>query len=367
MRTIRAFRYYEIPTLKSGGVYIMSDPIFVTGCAGFIGMWTTLRLLDRGEWVVGIDNLNGYYDPQLKRDRLQEIRRHPQGSRFQFHQGEISDSVSMEALWEVYAPKRIIHLAAQAGVRYSLENPFDYLKSNLTGFLVLLERCRHQEGFQHFIYASSSSVYGRNTMGEGGFSESDRTIHPASFYAATKASNELMAESYNHLYGIRATGLRFFTVYGPWGRPDMAYYKFAQAIHLGQPLEVYGSGTHGNGKEFHDVLRDFTYIDDIVLGIMGALDLNQSLNHGAPSNAPHRIYNLGNNRPQRLSYLINLLEASLGKRADVRILPSHLGDVPHTWANVDRAQEELGYRPSTSLEEGIPHFVRWFLGYTLRR
>lgn len=325
------------------------NPILVTGCAGFIGMAVTIRLLEEGQSVLGIDNLNDYYDPQLKKDRLTHIAQHPAGNHFQFHKLDISDRNAMGRLWNEHAPKQVIHLAAQAGVRHSLIDPFLYLQSNLLGFLVILELCRHQKGFEHLIYASSSSVYGGNTWSEDGFLESESTDQPLSFYAATKASNELMAQSYAHLYGFRLTGLRFFTVYGPWGRPDMAYYKFADKITKGQSIDVYNHG---------DMKRDFTYIDDIVDGIMGAVGRKV-----APENGDrHVVYNLGNNRPEKLMQLIDLLETSLGKKAIVNKLPLQPGDAHATCANIDRAQRELGYTPKVTLEKGIDAFVRWYGG-----
>ena len=327
-------------------------PILVTGCAGFIGMAVTLRLLDEGFYVIGVDNLNDYYDPQLKKNRLAHIVAHPHADRFQVHKVDVSDRQAMADLWQKQPPTQVIHLAAQAGVRHSLVDPFLYLQSNLLGFLVVLELCRYQKGFQHLIYASSSSVYGGNDWTEEGFAESQPTVHPLSFYAATKASNELMAQSYAHLYGFSATGLRFFTVYGPWGRPDMAYYKFADKITKGETLDVYNHG---------EMSRDFTYIDDIVDGIIGALEHKISSEKGGR----HVIYNLGNNRPEKLTHLIQLIETSLGKKATIRRLPLQPGDGIATCANIDRAQRELGYTPKVSLDEGIGLFVEWYRGQKL--
>ncbi len=329
---------------------ILTNPILVTGCAGFIGMAVTLKLLTEGECVIGVDNINDYYNPQLKEDRLHEIGKHPQASNFLFHRIDISDREAMAKLWEEYHPKRVIHLAAQAGVRHSLQDPFAYLHSNITGFLVILELCRHQDDFEHLVYASSSSVYGDNPLSESGFEESENTTLPLSFYGATKASNELMAQSYAHLYNINMTGLRFFTVYGPWGRPDMAYYKFTQEIVKGNAIEVYNQ---------EKMIRDFTYIDDVVDGILGALNRDVT----ATTDAHHAIYNLGNNRPERLSTLIELIEETLGKRAIIKMLPTQPGDGIATCANIDLARRDLDYVPKVKLREGIEKFVEWHRRY----
>lgn len=326
------------------------NPILVTGCAGFIGMATTLRLLDHNECVIGVDNLNDYYDPKLKENRLAEIARHPRTGQFKFYKADISDRATMEGLWQKYSPKRVIHLAAQAGVRYSLVDPFLYLQSNITGFLVILELCRHQPDFQHLVYASSSSVYGGNSWGEGGYEESDKTVLPLSLYAATKSSNELMAQSYADLFDFNVTGLRFFTVYGPWGRPDMAYYKFVEKIIRGESIDVYNRG---------EMKRDFTYIEDIVDGIIRALNRGGFSRKGER----HKIYNFGNNKPERVNDLISLIETTLGKTAVIKHMPLQPGDGITTCANIDLAKGDLGYVPKVNLGEGVGRFVQWFVKF----
>lgn len=323
---------------------IPSSPILVTGCAGFIGMSVTDHLLKKGCRIVGIDNLNDYYDPQLKRNRLAHLT-HPH---FTFHPLDISDQNALSSLWAKINPRLVIHLAAQAGVRYSLTNPFAYIQSNITGFLNILELCRQQQqstGMEHLVYASSSSVYGGNTTIP--FQESHPTPLPLSLYAATKNSNELMAQSYHHLFQIPMTGLRFFTVYGPWGRPDMAYYKFTKAILEETPIDLYNHG---------DMKRDFTHIQDIVQGILSAM------NHPPvyKTNTCHPIYNLGNNRSEPLMRLVKLIEEATGKKAKLNSLPMQPGDVQETYANIDKAQRELGYQPTVTLDQGIPEFVRWY-------
>lgn len=320
------------------------NPILLTGCAGFIGMNTTKRLLDQGETVVGVDNLNSYYSVDLKRDRLKQID-HPN---LHFYEADISDRDAMAKIWKTHEPTRVINLAAQAGVRYSIENPFAYIASNITGFLVILELCRHQKGFENLVYASTSSIYGSNT--DMPFSEDQMTANPISLYAATKSSNELMAQSYVYLYGLPATGLRFFTVYGPWGRPDMAAFKFTKAILAGTPLDLYNGGK---------MKRDFTYIDDIVSGVVAAAKKTPTTEHGKR----HPIYNLGNSRCEDLPKVIELIEQHLGKKAIINSMPMQLGDVKATYANIDKAKAELGYDPKTTIDEGVPNFIRWYLDY----
>lgn len=322
---------------------MMKHPLLVTGCAGFIGMSTTKRLLQQGETVVGVDNLNNYYDQQLKLDRLAQLT-HPN---FHFHQVDISDMSTMGKIWEQYEPQRIIHLAAQAGVRYSLDNPFAYIQSNILGFLVILELCRHKKNCQHLVYASSSSVYGANTSIP--FQESDIVRSPISLYAATKGSNELMAQSYHHLYSIPLSGLRFFTVYGPWGRPDMAYFKFTKAILERTPLDLYNKG---------NMKRDFTYIDDIVDGIIRALE-----HPPKKEQEQHPIYNLGNHKAEKTTRLIDIIEAVTNQKALINHLPQQPGDVIETYANIDFAQRTFDYSPQTSLDEGLPRFITWYQNY----
>lgn len=322
-----------------------SPPILVTGCAGFIGAAVTARLLKDGFNVVGIDNLNKYYDPQLKQDRLSQLT-HP---KFEFHCLDISNMHELSQLWHKIRPLQVVHLAAQAGVRYSLIDPFTYTQSNIIGFLNILELCRHQyqhsTRLTHLVYASSSSVYGGNTAIP--FQENDPISLPLSLYAATKSSNEAMAQSYHHLFQIPLTGLRFFTVYGPRGRPDMAYYKFTKAILEENSIDIYN---HGNMK------RDFTHIEDITRGIISAL------NHPPlyQPNKHHPIYNLGNNRSEPLMHLVNLIEESTGKRARINNLPMQPGDVMETFANIDKARADLGYQPTITIDDGIPEFVQWY-------
>jgi UDP-glucuronate 4-epimerase len=319
--------------------------ILVTGAAGFIGMHVSRRLLERGDEVVGIDNLNDYYAPQLKQDRLAELA---QASGFRFERLDIADNAALAALFERERFERVVHLAAQAGVRYSIDRPHAYGQSNLTGFLDVLEACRHGR-VGHLVYASSSSVYGGNVKQP--FSEEDRVDAPVSLYAATKRANELMAHAYSHLYRLPATGLRFFTVYGPWGRPDMAYYSFAKAIVEGRTIDVFNHGR---------MARDFTYIDDIVTGVLGALDRPPADDGTAP---PQRVFNIGNHKPEPLPELIACLERSLGRRATLRMLPMQPGDVPSTYADIDRLAQLAGFAPTTPLAEGIERFVEWFRSY----
>jgi UDP-glucuronate 4-epimerase len=319
--------------------------VLVTGVAGFIGMFTAEKLLARGDEVLGIDNLNDYYDPQLKQDRLARLQVRPG---FDFRRVDIADRDAMEALFAEAGIDRVVHLAAQAGVRYSLKNPHAYAQSNLVGFLNVLEGCRNAR-IAHLVYASSSSVYGGNTKMP--FSESDPVDHPVSLYAATKKSNELMAHAYTHLYGFPATGLRFFTVYGPWGRPDMAYYSFTEAILQGRPIDVFNHG---------DMKRDFTYIDDIVEGVVRVLDRVPDAKAGEPL---HHVFNIGHHSPVQLMDFIATLERHLGRKAQTRMLPMQPGDVPATYADVDALAKWVGFRPSTSLDEGLGRFAAWYRNY----
>ena len=320
--------------------------VLVTGAAGFIGMHVARRLLARGDDVVGVDNLNDYYDPRLKEARLAQLAPMPG---FRFLKIDIADRAGMDQLFATERFDRVVHLAAQAGVRYSLRNPQAYVDSNLAGFVNVLEGCRHH-GVQHLVYASSSSVYGGNVKMP--FAETDPVDHPVSLYAATKKANELMAHAYSHLYGLPATGLRFFTVYGPWGRPDMAYYLFTQAILEGRSIDVFN---HGQMK------RDFTYIDDIVEGVVRVLDRSAEPCPG--TSVPHRVFNIGNHDPVPLLEFIACIEASLGKTANKRMLPMQDGDVPATYADVSALQEWVGFQPATSLARGIGHFVAWLQEY----
>lgn len=330
--------------------------ILVTGAAGFIGMTTALRLLARGDEVVGLDNLNDYYEVTLKTNRLQRLSPH---QNFRFIKADVADKAAMAHLFATEKFERVIHLAAQAGVRYSLQNPHAYIESNIVGFTNILEGCRHQ-AVQHLVYASSSSVYGGNTQMP--FSEHDSVDHPISLYAATKKANELMAHTYSHLYGLPTTGLRFFTVYGPWGRPDMALFLFTQAILAGRPIDVFNHG---------QMQRDFTFIDDIVEGLVRVLDRTASANphydaalaDPATSQAPYRIFNIGNNNPVALLDFIHCLEEALGKPAIKRLLPLQQGDVPATYANTDALKDWVGFVPETRIESGIARFVAWYRDY----
>ncbi len=330
--------------------------ILVTGAAGFIGYHLTQRLLAAGDRVVGIDNLNSYYSVQLKKDRLQRLT---QSDRFVFDSVDVADSTSIQRLFETYSFDRVVHLAAQAGVRYSLENARAYIDSNLVGMGNILEACRHAR-VQHLVYASSSSVYGANTQQP--FSVHHSVDHPISLYAATKKSNELMAHAYSHLFQLPTTGLRFFTVYGPWGRPDMALFKFANAILLDRPIEVYNRG---------QMRRDFTFVDDIVEGMARVMDTiaapNPTWNADDPdpatSSAPYRIYNIGNHQPVELMQFIHVLEETLGKKATMNLLPMQPGDVLATYADVSDLESSTGFAPSTTIEDGIKRFVDWFLPY----
>jgi UDP-glucuronate 4-epimerase len=328
----------------------------ITGAAGFIGFHVCRRLLKRGDAVVGLDNVNDYYDVRLKQDRLALLEGETD---FQFARLDLADRPGMDALFAGGRFDRVIHLAAQAGVRYSLTNPHAYCESNLSGFLNILEGCRHH-GVQHLTYASSSSVYGANTTMP--FSVHHNVDHPLSLYAATKKANELMAHTYSHLYGLPTTGLRFFTVYGPWGRPDMALFLFTKAILEGRPIDVFN---HGKMR------RDFTYIDDIAEGVIRTADrtaeANPSWSGDAPdpatSRAPYRLYNIGNNQPVELMRLIEVLEQELGRTAEKNFLPMQPGDVPATCADIDALAEDVGFRPRTPIEEGVKRFVAWYREY----
>ena len=330
--------------------------ILVTGAAGFIGSHTARRLLERGDDVVGIDNLNDYYDPKLKEARLEQLAAHP---KFRFEKLDVADREGMADLFTRLRPRRVVHLAAQAGVRYSLLHPHAYTDSNVTGFLNILEGCRHN-GVEHLVFASSSSVYGANTRQP--FSEHHNVDHPVSLYAATKKANELMAHTYAHLFALRVTGLRFFTVYGPWGRPDMALFLFTRGILAGQPIKVFNNG---------QMIRDFTYVDDIVEGVLRALDRPAEPDPAwdgddpapATSYAPYRIFNIGNNEPVLLLDCIRMLEEALGKKAEMQFLPLQPGDVVSTMADVSELERAVGFRPRTSLREGIRSFVEWYRMY----
>ena len=325
--------------------------VLVTGAAGFIGFHLTLALLERGDEVIGVDNLNDYYDPALKQTRLNEIAKHRNCSSFDFIKADISDRAFIERLFADKSFDVVVNLAAQAGVRYSLENPHAYVESNLVGFVNILEGCRHSK-VGHLVYASSSSVYGMNTKQP--FSVDDRVDHPVSLYAATKKANELMAHTYSHLYDIPTTGLRFFTVYGPYGRPDMAYYKFTKAILRGDPIDVYNSG---------NMKRDFTYIDDIIAGVVKVIDRSPEshVNKYSSATPPYTIFNIGNNNPVKLSAFIEAIEEACGRKAVKNFMPMQAGDVPITYADIDALQHELDFKPSMSLPEGIRRFVSWYL------
>jgi len=328
-------------------------PVLVTGAAGFIGYHLSERLLGEGRAVIGLDNLNAYYDVALKEARLKRLQAH---NRFTFARLDLTQGPDVRALVENEQPAVLVNLAAQAGVRYSLTNPHAYVDANLTGFLNILEACRHG-GVKHLVYASTSSVYGANTKMP--FSTDDPVDHPLTLYAATKRANELMAHSYSHLFGIPMTGLRFFTVYGPWGRPDMALFLFTKAILAGEPIDVFAGG---------ELERDFTYIDDIVEGVRRVIDRvpapNQDWNAAqsspADSAAPFRIYNIGGGRPVRVSRFIEVLESVLGRKAEKRILPMQPGDVVATRADTDALQRDTGFAPTISIEEGVPQFVKWY-------
>ncbi|MBT1450666.1 NAD-dependent epimerase [Glaciecola sp. XM2] len=333
--------------------------ILVTGAAGFIGAHTARQLLSQEHDVVGIDNINDYYDVSLKQARLDWIAEHSNAAHFEFIKMDIADRPSMEALFEEQKFDRVIHLAAQAGVRYSIENPHAYVDANIVGFMNILEGCRHNQ-VEHLVYASSSSVYGANEKMP--FSVDDNVDHPVSLYAASKKANELMAHTYSHLYKLPTTGLRFFTVYGPWGRPDMAPFKFTKAISEGKAIDVYNYGNHK---------RDFTYIDDIVSGViqstMHIACGNEAWDGQSPSpsssKAPWKVYNIGAQTPVHLLTFIELIEKALGKTAEKNMLPMQPGDVEATYADVEALASDVGYRPETSLEEGINAFVDWYKGF----
>ncbi|MEA3017047.1 MAG: UDP-glucuronate 4-epimerase [Sphingomonadales bacterium] len=325
----------------------------ITGAAGFIGFHLAARLMERGEKVIGVDNVNAYYSVKLKRDRLAELGRRF-GDSFRFVKADFADQQALQAGLGDADFDRIVHLGAQAGVRYSIENPHAYVRSNLVGHINLLELARHR-GSAHLVYASSSSVYGGNETLP--FRVEDRVDHPLSLYAATKKADELMSETYAHLYRLPQTGLRFFTVYGPWGRPDMAMWLFTKAIFAGEPIEVFGEG---------NMRRDFTYIDDIVGGIVAALDgppADDCSEKAGGSRGPHRLYNIGNHRSEELTRMIALIEQACGRRAEKRLLPMQPGDVRDTFADISAIERDLGFRPTTSIDEGVPKFVEWYRGY----
>jgi UDP-glucuronate 4-epimerase len=330
--------------------------VLITGAAGFIGSDLALRLLDRGDEVIGIDNLNDYYDPSLKEARLARTKDNPAFTDVRI---DIEDRAGMAGLFEKHQPDGVVNLAAQAGVRYSLENPNAYIDTNVVGFMNILEGCRHND-VKHLVYASSSSVYGSNTKMP--FSVHDNVDHPVSIYAATKKANELMAHTYSHLYRLTTTGLRFFTVYGPWGRPDMALFLFTRKILAGEPIDVFNYGNHR---------RDFTYIDDIVEGVIRTLDHVPEPNpdwsgdhpDSASSTAPYALYNIGNNEPVELMRYIEVLEDCLGKKAEKNMLPLQPGDVPDTYADVEQLVKDVDYKPDMSVEQGVANFVAWYRGF----
>lgn len=330
--------------------------MLVTGAAGFIGFHTTMRLLARGDTVIGLDNLNDYYDVNLKKSRLSQLQ---ESANFSLHKIDVADRVGMEKLFVEEKFDRVVHLAAQAGVRYSLENPHAYTESNISGFLNILEGCRHQK-VEHLVYASSSSVYGANKTIP--FSIHDNVDHPLSLYAASKKANELMAHTYSNLFKLPTTGLRFFTVYGPWARPDMALFLFTKAILAGKPIDVFNRG---------EMIRDFTYIDDIVEGVVRVLDRVAPPNPAwdgknpdpATSFAPYRIYNIGNNSPVKLMDFIKAIEVNVGKKAQMNLLEMQPGDVPATSADVSDLERDVGFKPATTIEEGVKRFVEWYREY----
>lgn len=323
--------------------------ILVTGAAGFIGYYVTLQLLSRDDEVVGVDNLNDYYDPRLKQARLDQIANHPQANQFKFIQLDLADVEATANLFKQEQFDRVVHLAAQAGVRYSLQNPNAYVQSNLVGFTNVLEGCRHNH-VKHLVYASSSSVYGGNTKMP--FSEKDTVDTPVSLYAATKKANELMAHTYSHLYGLPTTGLRFFTVYGPWGRPDMSPFLFADAILNNKPIKVFNHG---------DMMRDFTYIDDIVEGVIRVLDKPATPQEA--SAVPYRIFNIGNSQPEKLMDFIGIMENAFGKVAEKEFLPMQAGDVKATYADTSDLEAWVGFKPKTSLKQGVQLFADWYKRY----
>ena len=332
------------------------NKIIVTGSAGFIGSSVSITLLERGDSVIGIDNHNDYYDPKVKEARIARLTKY---ENYQHYRADLSDQNSLDKIFKNHKPQKVVNLAAQAGVRYSMENPLAYINSNIVGFAHILENCRNH-CVEHLVYASTSSAYGANTKMP--FSEHDSANHPLSVYAASKKSNELMAHTYSYLYKLPTTGLRFFTVYGPWGRPDMALFKFTKAILEEKSIDVFNNGNH---------TRDFTYIDDIVEGVIKTLDNTATSNvewnsdqpDPASSKAPWRIYNIGNNKPVKLMDYIDALEKALGKKAKINFLPLQPGDVPDTYANVDNLKETFNYKPSTSVVDGIFNFVKWYKDY----
>ena len=326
----------------------MTESILVTGAAGFIGFHTALELLQAGKSVVGVDNLNDYYDVDLKKARLRELDNF---NAFTFIEESVANLEGMERLWKEQGPfKQVVQLAAQAGVRYSLKNPHSYVQSNLVGHLNVLELCRHTEGFEHLVYASSSSVYGKNTKLP--YAVEDRVNQPVSLYAATKRGGELMSHSYSHLYDIPQTGLRFFTVYGPWGRPDMSPYIFTNAIIKGEKVPIFNQG---------DMMRDFTYIDDIISGVLAVLETPPSKEN--KNDIPYRVLNIGNNKAENLMDYVATIEKAVGKKAEIELLPMQAGDVKETYADIDETTKLTGYKPTTSIDEGIPKYVAWFKDY----
>ena len=330
--------------------------IIVTGSAGFIGYSLCVKLLERGDNIIGIDNHNDYYDPKIKDARSERLIKYPN---YKHYQADLSDVNRINEIFKNHKPRKVVNLAAQAGVRYSIENPLVYINSNIVGFAYILENCRNHN-VEHLVYASTSSVYGANTSMP--FSEHDNANHPLSVYAASKKSNELMAHTYSYLYKLPTTGLRFFTVYGPWGRPDMALFKFTKAILEEKPIDVFNYGNH---------TRDFTYIDDIVEGVIKTLDdvatTNVKWNSDKPdpasSKAPWRVYNIGNNKPVKLMDYIDALEKALGKKAKINFLPMQLGDVPDTFANISSLTKNFNYKPSTTVIDGVSNFVKWYKNY----
>ncbi len=325
----------------------MNDPVLVTGAAGFIGFHTAVRLLQRGETVIGIDNMNDYYDVTLKEARLEQLENFKD---FKFIKQDIADKEGMEKLWKDHGPfKRVVHLAAQAGVRYSLENPYAYITSNCMGHLTVMEMCRHTKDFQHLVYASSSSVYGGNKKLP--FSVKDPVETPISLYAATKRSDELMSQAYSHLFGMKQTGLRFFTVYGPWGRPDMALFIFTKAISEGKKIPVFNNG---------EMKRDFTYVDDIVDGVLAVLDNPPGNDNGA---VLHRVLNIGNTRSENLMDFVHIIEKELGKKAEIEFKEMQPGDVKETYADVTETTAVSGFKPKTPITDGVPRFIAWYKDY----
>ena len=330
--------------------------LLVTGSAGFIGSMLSLKLLERGNDIIGIDNLNNYYDPKIKDDRVKLLKEY---KKYKHYKIDLCDKNKLDEIFKDHKPQRVVNLAAQAGVRYSIKNPIAYINSNIVGFINILENCRNYS-VEHLVYASTSSIYGGNTKMP--FSEHDSANHPLSIYAASKKSNELMAHSYSYLYQLPTTGLRFFTVYGPWGRPDMALFKFTKAILEEKPIDVFNNGKH---------TRDFTYIDDIIEGVIKTIDIPATINvdwkseipDPASSKAPWRVYNIGNSNPVKLMDYISALETILEKKAKINYLPLQPGDVPDTFANVDNLESKFNYKPSTSVMEGVSSFVKWYRDY----